>query len=80
MNLETISRFLLYSTLLNYGLVTIWFLTFYYAHDWLHRMHNHWFPMPKEPFDIIHYSGMALYKIGIMLFNLVPYIALCLMK
>jgi hypothetical protein len=26
--------------------------------------------------DAIHYAGMAIYKIGIILFNLVPYVAL----
>jgi hypothetical protein len=29
-----------------------------------------------ETFDAIHYSGMVLFKIGILLFNLVPYFAL----
>jgi hypothetical protein len=29
-----------------------------------------------EPFDTLHYGGMALYKVGILLLNFVPYIAL----
>jgi hypothetical protein len=29
-----------------------------------------------EQFDALHYAGMALYKVGILLLNLVPYIAL----
>ena len=29
---------------------------------------------------VIHYSGMALYKIGILLFNLAPLIAIYLIK
>jgi len=29
-----------------------------------------------EQFDAVHYIGMALYKLGILLFNLVPAIAL----
>jgi hypothetical protein len=28
----------------------------------------------------LHYAGMALYKIGILLFNLVPYIALRIVR
>jgi hypothetical protein len=32
--------------------------------------------MPVEQFDAIHYAAMAIYKIGIILFNLVPYAAL----
>ena len=32
--------------------------------------------MIAAQFDALHYAGIALYKIGILLFNLVPYIAL----
>jgi hypothetical protein len=35
-----------------------------------------WFHLSVEQIDALHYTGMALYKIGILLFNLVPYIAL----
>jgi hypothetical protein len=29
-----------------------------------------------EQFDAVHYAGMALLKVGIILFNLAPYVAL----
>jgi len=32
--------------------------------------------MPVEQFNSIHYAVMAVYKIGVLLFNLVPYMAL----
>ena len=32
--------------------------------------------MPAEQFDTIHYTVMAIYKMGIILFNLVPDVAL----
>ena len=32
--------------------------------------------MPVETFNAIHYAGMAAYKIAILLFCLVPYLAL----
>jgi hypothetical protein len=53
-----------------------WFLAFTLAHDWIHQIHSRWFRLPVEHFDVIHYAGMAIYKIGILLFNLVPYVAL----
>ncbi|WP_257387208.1 DUF6868 family protein [Tahibacter caeni] len=31
-------------------------------------------------FDAIHYGGMAVYKIGILLFNLAPLLALHLLR
>ena len=36
------------------------------------------FKLSVETFDAIQYVGIAVYKIGIILFNLVPLIALCL--
>jgi hypothetical protein len=38
--------------------------------------YGRWLHLSVEQFDALHYAGMALFKIGILLFNLVPYIAL----
>jgi hypothetical protein len=40
------------------------------------QWHGRWFKMPVEQFNAVHYGGMLLYKLGVLLFNLVPYIAL----
>ena len=36
--------------------------------------------MPIEQFNAIHYAGMAIYKIGVLLFSVVPYVALVIMS
>ena len=54
----------------------VWFLCFLLAHDGMHRLHGRWFHLSREQFDALHYADMAMCKIGILLFNLVPYIAL----
>ena len=54
----------------------VWFLFFMLAHDWMHRLHGQWFHLSVEQFDMLHYAGMSIFKIGIMLLNLVPYVAL----
>ena len=58
------------------GLTLFWFAYFALAHDWLYRVHSRWFGIPVERFDAIHYAAMAGFKLGIILFNLVPYFAL----
>jgi hypothetical protein len=73
-----IREVLLWCVGINYGLLLIWFGVFVYAHDWMYRMHTRWFKLSVETFDAIHYAGLASYKIGIMLLNLVPLAALCL--
>ena len=76
MSIEIAREFLLWCAAINYGVLLLWFLVFKFAHDWMYRFHSQWFRLPTEQFDAIHYAGMAIYKIGILLFNLVPYIAL----
>jgi len=76
MSIETVRHFLLWCLIINYGLLLWWFLFIAFAHDWTHRFHGRWFHLSTEQFDAIHYGGMALFKLGILLFNLVPYIAL----
>ena len=53
---------------------------FVFAHDWMYRMHDRWFKLSVETFDAIHYAGLAVYKVGILLLNLVPLVALYLIS
>lgn len=76
MNTGFAQSFLLWCLIINYGVLLIWFLMFRIAHDWLFQFHGRWFRLTVERFDAIHYGAMAVYKIGILLFNLVPYVAL----
>lgn len=76
MNMELVRDVLLWCTLINYGVLLWWFLVFAFAHEWMHRLHGRWFQLSVQQFDAIHYGAMALYKINIMVFNLIPLIAL----
>jgi len=71
---------LLWCAVINYGVLLWWWLFFMLAHDWMHRLHSRWFQLSREQFDALHYAGMALYKIGILLFNLVPHVALHIVR
>jgi hypothetical protein len=76
MSIAIVRKVLLWCTVINYGVLILWWLCFLFAHDWMYGLHSRWFHLSVEQFDALHYAGMALYKIGILLFNLVPYIAL----
>ena len=67
---------LIWCTVINYALLFVWFGVFVFAHDWLYKMHSRWFGISVETFDTVHYAGIAVYKIAILIFNLVPLIAL----
>jgi len=78
--MNEIKEVLLWSVGINYGILLIWFAAFVYRHDLLYRLHSRWFARSVGTFDVIHYASMATYKVGIILFNLVPLIAFCQSK
>lgn len=77
--IEIIRDVLGWCAAINLGLLLWWFLFLLFAHDWTYRLHCKWFQLSMAQFDTIHYSGMLLFKLGIFLFNLVPYFALRIM-
>ena len=80
MTTNEITHVLLWCAGLNYVILFIWLGCFVFAHDWMYRMHGRWFKLSIETFDAIHYAGLSVYKIGILLLNLVPLVALYLVS
>ncbi len=76
MTIDLVRNALLWCTVINFGLLLFGALLFILAHDWLYRIYSRWFRLSVEQFDCIVYASLVLYKAGIILFNLVPYIAL----
>lgn len=79
MNMTQWISFLGYCLILNYAILIIWFLAFVFIENFIKKIHLQWFKLSDTQFDAIHYSAMAVYKILILVFNLVPYIALKLL-
>lgn len=53
-----------------------WFGVFVFARGFVYRLHTKWFPMSEERFNVIHYSGMMIFKVAMILFHFGPYLAL----
>jgi hypothetical protein len=58
------------------GLLLWWFLAFVFMRDLVKRIHGKWFQISDESFDKLHYAGMTLFKVFVLVFNLVPYLAM----
>jgi hypothetical protein len=80
MNHFQLADFFLWCTILNYSVLLLWFAVFSLAHDWMFRLHGRWFRLTLAQFDALHYGTMAVYKVGIVLLNLVPYVALAVVR
>lgn len=78
MTIAVLREVLGWCTVINLALLYWWFFWIMLAPDWTYRLHHRWFGLTREQFDSIHYGGMAIFKLGIILFNLTPYLALLL--
>ena len=69
---------LIWCTGINFVFLYVWFGVFVLAHDWVYRLTTRWFKFSVETFDAISYAGIVTFKIGIVVLNFVPLIALYL--
>lgn len=76
MGLDVLRNFFLWCTVINYLVLIVWALLILLPHQWMYRLWSKWFHLPVEQINAINFAGLAVYKLGIILFNLVPYIAL----
>jgi hypothetical protein len=76
MDLSTLRDVLVWSLIVNYAILLVWFVMFSLAHDAVYRLHTRWFRLSRESFDALNYGGMAVYKIGVLLLNVAPLVAL----
>lgn len=76
MDITTVRAFFMWCTIMNGGLLILSSLILVFASDFVYRIHSKWFPMPRETFNVVIYSFLGLFKIVILVFNVVPYVAL----
>jgi hypothetical protein len=78
-SLDQLQTFLIYCTVFNLLVVSLWFSLFNFAHDSIYKLHLRWFQISVAQFDGLHYTGIMIYKISIYFFNIAPLISLWLM-
>ncbi|RLE18290.1 MAG: hypothetical protein DRJ50_13190 [Actinobacteria bacterium] len=76
MTLEVIRNMLGWCTLINFGILLLWFVMMVPARGVVHGIHGKMFRLAPEQMDEIHYRLMAQFKMLVIVFCLVPYLAL----
>ena len=76
MDIQMLTRFFMWCTILNLGLLTISSLILAFAGDFVYKIHCKWFPMPRETFNVVLYSLVQIYKIIVLIFNVAPWAVL----
>ncbi len=80
MTMETMRSFFLWCSILNYAFLLVWVLAATLGRGSMLRMKARFFRVSDEQMDLINYCGILSYKSAIFLFNIVPCIALHIIK
>ena len=76
MDIQTLTTFFMWCTILNFALLLFSSLMCMCAGDWAYRIHSKLFSISRETFNVVIYSFLALYKLLVIVFILIPYMAL----
>ena len=76
MAMQTLTAFFLWCTLINGGILILWTLFLVFAPDFLYRIQNRWFPIPRQTYDVVIYAFLGLFKLLFLVFGVTPYLAL----
>lgn len=76
MELATVRTFFLWCAILNGALLGLSVLIVACAGGWVYRVHGMWFGLSRETFNVAIYSFIGLFKVLVLVFNVVPYVVL----
>lgn len=80
MNLEQLTEFFKWMTIINVGLLVFSSVTVMLLKDIMSRMHAKLFGVKEEQVRITAYGYIGMFKVLVIVFNIVPYIALLLIR
>lgn len=76
MDIQTLTSFFMWCTIINTGILLFLALIFMLVPNVVYRLQSMFINITRETFDIVFYSFIGFLKILVLVFNLVPWIAL----
>ncbi len=80
MNMAEWTRFFMWCTLIDGGLLLLWTGAVLFCPDLVYRLQSRWFPISRESFTVVMYAFLGGFKMLFLVFNLVPWMALLLSR
>ena len=78
MTIYEIRDVLMWCSIMNVGLMIVMFLILWLGRRWVYNMHSKFFPVTESQFNAIIYGFLGVYKLVIYVFNIIPWIAVCI--
>ncbi len=76
MNLLLLKRVLGWCCVINYGLILVMTLFFLFALDPIYEIQSLFLNVPQEDYNTLWFLVIGIWKILVLVFNLIPYLAL----
>lgn len=80
MDITVIKGFFFWCTAINVVLMLFMFFITAFAGDWAYKIHGRMYPISRESFNVAIYCFLGLYKMFVIVFNFVPWIALVIIE
>ena len=80
MTIELLQSLLMWCTIINFGILIVWSLFMSLGRRFLSFTQAKMFGVPEDKLAVILYKCLAYYKILVIVFNVVPFIALLIVK
>lgn len=78
MELADLRAFFMWCTIINVGLLMFWTLMFLGAPGLVYRTQKRWIAISQEQFTVVMYGFLGLFKVLVIVFNVVPLVALAI--
>ncbi len=80
MNLDQLTEFFKWMTIINIGLLVLSSVLIMILKNVMCKMHGKLFGIKEESVALVAYGYLGMYKVLVLVFNIVPYISLLLIK
>lgn len=76
MDIQTLTSFFMWCSIINIGMLFFLALIYMLAPNLVFQLQSKFIPISRETFDIVFYSFIGFFKVVVLVFNVVPWIAL----
>jgi len=76
MTIQLLQSFFMWCSIINMALLWLSFGLCIKCADWAYKMHSKWFDISRDVFTITIYAFLGCYKLLVIVFCIIPWIAL----
>ena len=76
MDIQTVTDFFMWCSIINCGFLILGSIFLWVRPEFVYKIQGNFVPLSREQLEIFFYGFIGLFKILVLIFNVVPFIAL----